>query len=141
MELPKCLNDVQKSLSRFVCWLGEKALPLYQLMKKADKFTWTPQADLAFRELKKMLSTAPILTAPLPKEPMLLYVATTNRVVSAVIVVEHEEEGKSVQRPVYYLSEVLSVSKQNYPHYQKMVYGVYMSAKNSSTILRNTPSR
>src|SRR5215216_5276886 len=40
MELPKCLNDVQKftgclaSLSRFVCRLGEKALPLYQLMRK-----------------------------------------------------------------------------------------------------------
>src|SRR5215216_5948933 len=44
MELPKCLNDVQKftgclaSLSRFVSQLGEKALPLYQLMRKADKF-------------------------------------------------------------------------------------------------------
>ena len=54
MELPRCLNDVQKfmgclaSLSRFVCRLGEKALPLYQLMRKSDKFIWTPQADLAF---------------------------------------------------------------------------------------------
>ena len=34
-----------------------------------------------------------------------------------------------MQRPVYYLSEVLSTSKQNYPHYQKMTYGVYMVAK------------
>ncbi|KAK1642871.1 hypothetical protein QYE76_060676 [Lolium multiflorum] len=34
-----------------------------------------------------------------------------------------------VQRPVYYLSEVLSQSKQNYPHYQKVTYGVYMAAK------------
>lgn len=34
-----------------------------------------------------------------------------------------------MQRPVYYLSEVLSSSKQNYPHYQKMAYGVYMAAK------------
>ena len=46
-----------------------------------------------------------------------------------VIVVEREEDGNQVQRPVYYLSEVLSNSKQNYPHYQKMVYGVYMAAK------------
>jgi hypothetical protein len=30
---------------------------------------------------------------------------------------------------VYYLSEVLSMSKQNYPHYQKLVYGVYMASK------------
>ena len=135
MELPRCLNDVQKftgclaSLSRFVCRLGEKALPLYQLMKKSDKFIWTPQADNAFHELKMMLVTAPVLASPLSKEPMLLYIAATKRVVSAVIVVERIEDDKSVQRPVYYLSEVLSASKQNYPHYQKMAYGVYMSAK------------
>ena len=134
-KLPRCLKDVQKftgclaSLSRFVSRLGEKALPLYQLMKKMDKFVWFSQADEAFAELKKMLATAPILASPLSKEPMLLYVAATNRVVSVVVVVEREEEGKAVQRPVYYLSEVMSLSKQNYPHYQKMVYGVYMAAK------------
>ena len=102
---------------------------MYQLMKKSDRFTWTPQADAAFHELKNMLATAPILASPLPKEPMLLYIAATNRFVSVVVVVEREEEGTVVQRPVYYLSEVISASKQNYPHYQKMTYGVYMAAK------------
>jgi ribonuclease HI len=76
-----------------------------------------------------MLSTAPVLASPMPREPMLLYIAATNKVVSAVVVVEREEGGKTVQWPVYYLSEVLSTSKQNYPHYQKMTYGVYMVAK------------
>jgi hypothetical protein len=42
-------------------------------------------------------------------------------------VVEREQEGKAMQRQVYYLSEVLSLSKQNYPHYQKMTYGVFMA--------------
>ena len=129
------MKDVQKftgclaSLSRFVSRLREKALPLYQLMKKSTGFTWTPQADSAFNELKKMLSTAPILASPLPNEPMLLYIAATNRVVSVVIVVAREEEGKTVQKPVYYLSEVISTSKHNYPHYQKMTYGVYLAVK------------
>ena len=98
-------------------------------MKKSTRFTWTPQADAAFNDLKRMLSTAPILASPLPNEPMLLYIAATNRVVSVAIVVEREEEGKTVQRPVYYLSEVISLSKQNYPHYQKMAYGVYLAVK------------
>lgn len=71
-----------------------------------------------------MIATTPILASPMAQEPMLLYIAATNRVVSAVIVVERDEDGKSVQRPVYYLSEVLSSSIQNYPHYQKMAYGV-----------------
>jgi hypothetical protein len=135
MKPPTDLKEVQKftgclaSLSRFISRLGEKALLLYQLMKKSDTFVWTTQVDAAFKELKQMLSTAPTLASPLPKELMLLYIAATNRVVSAVVVVEREEGGKTVQRPVYYLSEVLSNSKQNYPHYQKMTYGVYMAAK------------
>ena len=100
-------------------------------MKKTEKFTWTPQANEAFRELKRMLSTAPILAAPIENEPMMLYIAATNRVISAVRVVERPEKDKAqqIQRPVYYISEVLSASKQNYPHYQKMCYGVYMAAK------------
>ena len=75
--------------------------------------------------------TTPVLAPLAPKEPMLLYIAASNRVVSVVLVVEREEAGKQhlVQRPVYYLSEVLSQSKQNYPHYQKLVYGVHMAAK------------
>jgi hypothetical protein len=62
---------------------------------------------------------------------MLLYIAATPRVISVVIVVERTEEGKElpVQRPVYYLSGVLTLSKKNYPHYQKVAYDVYMAAK------------
>ena len=60
-----------------------------------------------------------------------MYIAASNRVVSVVLVVEREEVSKQqpVRRPVYYLSKVLSQSKQNYPHYQKLVYGVYMATK------------
>src|SRR3954469_17924562 len=62
---------------------------------------------------------------------MMLYIAATNRVISAVMVVERPEKDKAqpIQRPVYYISEVLLASKQNYPHCQKMCYGVYMTAK------------
>ena len=60
-----------------------------------------------------MLSTASILAAPIENEPMMLYVAATNRVISAVMVVERPEKDKAqqIQRPVYYISEVLSASK------------------------------
>src|SRR5664279_5342781 len=137
MDWPRNLKDIQKfagclaSLSRFVSRLGEKALPLYHLLKKTDKFAWTREADAAFLDLKRTFLTAPVLAPPTPKEPMLMYIAATNRVVSVVLVVERNEAGKEqpVQRPVYYLSEVLSQSKKNYPHYQKMVYGVHLAAK------------
>jgi hypothetical protein len=51
-------------------------------------------------------------------------------VVSTVLVVERSEEGKAhgVQWPVYFLSEVLSPTKQRYLHYQKLAYNVFTIA-------------
>jgi hypothetical protein len=134
MGKPEKLHDMQKlagrvaALSRFVARLGEKALPFYALMKKSDnKFEWTKEADAAFAQLKKVLSTPPVLVAPKEREPLLLYIAATHQVVSTVLVVEQSEEGKAhgVQRPVYFLSKVLSPTKQRYPYYQKLAYSVF----------------
>jgi hypothetical protein len=60
-----------------------------------------------------------------------LYVAATTQVVSAIIVVERIEEGHAllVQRPVYSISEVLSVTKAHYPQIQKLLYVVVLARR------------
>jgi hypothetical protein len=40
------------TLSRFISRLGEKGLPLYRLLRKAERFTWTPEAEEALGKLK-----------------------------------------------------------------------------------------
>jgi hypothetical protein len=125
MQPPKTLRHFQQltgrlaALSRFISKLGEKALPFYWLLRKTDNFTWTEEAQAAFDDLKHRLSMSPVLVTPRDKELMLLYIAATNQVVSSALVVERAEDGKEhgVQRPVYYLREVLSPTKQMYPHY------------------------
>src|SRR5207244_9838396 len=88
-------------------------MPFYKLLKKQDKFQWTLEAQQAFDELKKFLTNPPMLVPPMPEEPLLLYIAATSHVVSTTIVVERQEEShiQKVQRPVYFISEVLSESK------------------------------
>jgi hypothetical protein len=56
----------------------------------------------------------------------LIYLAATTQVVSAAIVVERREEGHAlpIQRPVYFISEVLSETKTRYPQIQKLLYAV-----------------
>jgi hypothetical protein len=138
MQPPKTLRHVQQltgrlaALSHFISNLGQKALPFYRLLRKTDKFTWTEEAQAAFDDLKHRLSTSPVLVTPREKEPMLLYIAATNQLVSSALVVKRAEDSKEhrVQRPVYYLSEVLSPTKQRYPHYQKVAYAIYMTGKN-----------
>ena len=134
---PACINDIQclagriAALSRFISRLGEKDIPLYQMLMKTDDFVWSEAADKAFEDLKRTLAEPPVLAAPIDKEPLLLYVAANARAVSVAIVVERKEAGKEylVQRPVYYISEVLIESKQRYPHWQKLVYGVFMASR------------
>ena len=67
--------------------------------------------------VKLLLTKASILVPPTDGESLLLYLAATTQVVSATLVVEREEEGHAfkVQRPVYFISEVLSDSKTRYP--------------------------
>jgi len=84
------------ALSRFISRLGEKALPLYRLLKKVERFSWTPEVGEALENLKKMLTSVPVLVPPQPAEPLLLYVASTTQVVSAAIVVERLEEGHAL---------------------------------------------
>jgi hypothetical protein len=78
-----------------------------------------------------MLKSPLILTASTPEEPMLLYISATTQVVSAALVVELEEPGRSqkVQRPVYFISEVLSDSKTRYSQMQKLVYAILMTKR------------
>jgi hypothetical protein len=78
-----------------------------------------------------MLAHAPILTPHQGCEPLYLYVVATTQVVSAVIVVEHTEEGHAlpVQRPVYYISEVLFETKARYPQIQKLLYVVVLARR------------
>ena len=63
------------------------------------------------------LMSAPILVAPERGEPLLLYIAASNHMVSAALVVEREEPGHQlkVQRPIYFVGEVLTDPKVRYP--------------------------
>ena len=110
------------ALSRFISRLGEKELPLHRLLRRTDHFVWTDAAAVVLEEIKTLLASNPILAAPNVGEPMLLYISATHQVVSAVLVVEREKEGHKfpLQKPVYYVSAVLTPCKSRYPHYQKI---------------------
>jgi flavoprotein len=94
---------MMEALGRFISKLGEKGLPFFKLLKKVDKFIWDDEAQKAFEALKESLTTPPVMTPPIPKETLLLYISATANVVSTILVAEREEEGQAYpfQRPVY----------------------------------------
>ena len=97
MSPPKTLREMQKlmgrvtALGRFISRLGERALPFFQLMKKKGPFEWTEEADKAFQDLKRYLTSPPVMVAPRPQEPLVLYLAATPYSASVALVAVREE--------------------------------------------------
>jgi hypothetical protein len=145
------IKDVQKltgplaALSRFISRLAERALPFFKLLQKSSPFSWTKEAEQTFQELKQHLVSLPILVAPEPREPLYLYIAAAAEAVSMVLVIERttqedqvalegqEPEGsagvRTVQRPVYYVSEVLHEAKTRYLETHKLLYDVLVASR------------
>jgi hypothetical protein len=71
----KDLKGVQRvmgclaALSRFISRLGERGLPLYRLLRKTERFTWTPEAEEALGNLKRSLQARPSWCPPLREKP------------------------------------------------------------------------
>jgi hypothetical protein len=116
----KDLKGVQRvmgclaALSRFISRLGEKGLPLYRLLRKAERFAWTPEAEEALGNLKALLINAPILVPPrCGRCPLDL----RSRNHSGGQRRSHSREWHAllIKRPVYFISEVLSETRIRYP--------------------------
>jgi hypothetical protein len=85
----------------------------------------------ALEGLKHHLQSHPILTAPSSGENLFLYIAATTHVINTTVVVERSEDGHAfcVQRPVYFISEVLFESKVHYPSIQKLLYTILITSR------------
>jgi hypothetical protein len=148
MRPPARIKDIQKltgslaALSRFISRLAKRALPIFKLLRKSGPFAWTEEAEQAFQELKQHLASLPILVAPEPGELLYLYIAAAAEAISMVLVAERAvQEGqkhgslgpatetRTVQKPVYYVSEVLHEAKARYLKTHKLLYVVLVVSR------------
>jgi hypothetical protein len=118
MEPPSTKKGVQRlterlaSLNRFISRSAERNLPFFEVLKSAEVFQWGSVQQKAFEELKQYLIDLTTLTPPAPGAPLLLYVAASHSAVSAALVQEKLEGQTKKQASVYFVFEVLSLSKK-----------------------------
>jgi hypothetical protein len=82
-----------------------------------------------FQRIKAILIDLTTLTPPSPGAPLLLYVAASHSGVSAVLVQGKQDGQVKKQAPVYFVSEVLSLSKKNYTKLEKVLYAALMASR------------
>ena len=81
LEPPRTVKAVQSlngkvaALNRFVSKTTDKCLPFFRVLRKS--FEWTDECQKAFEDLKKYLSSPPLLSPSVPGEELYLYIAVS----------------------------------------------------------------
>ena len=108
--------------SRFIQDYAEVSSPLWNAKaENADgKLKWTDEMRDAFRRLKSILASPPILCLPTFKGFFILYTDACNTSVGAVLAERVGEE----ERVIAYESKVLSKQQKRWPTYDKELWAI-----------------
>jgi hypothetical protein len=78
-NVPTSVGDIQSFLGlagyyrRFIEGFLKISKPMIELLEKDKKFEWMPACEVSFQELKKQLTTTPILVMPNMEKPFSIY--------------------------------------------------------------------
>ena len=117
------LNDKVAALNRFVSKATDKCLPFFRILRKY--FEWTDEFQKAFKDLKKYLSSPPLLSPSMPGEELYLYIAVSQAAVNTALV---RDEGDS-QRSVYFISKAFRGAEERYPRMEKLAFALVTAAR------------
>jgi hypothetical protein len=78
-KTPQNVSDIRSFLGlagyyrRFIKGFSKISKPMTKLLVKGNTFEWTPRRETNFQELKKRLTTTPVLTMPDMEKPFSIY--------------------------------------------------------------------
>ncbi|KAL0437742.1 UNVERIFIED_CONTAM: Retrovirus-related Pol polyprotein from transposon opus [Sesamum radiatum] len=95
-------------------------------MKKDAPFQWDEGCQNVFESIKRHLLNPPVLGAPTPGKPLILYIAAQERSIGALMAQENEE-GK--EKALYYLSRTLTENELKYSPVEKVCLALFYAIK------------
>jgi len=112
-EPPKTVTEIRSFLSlaryysRFIEGFSKIVMPLTQLTKKGQAFVWTEKCENSFQELKKRLTTSPVLALPDLTGHFVIFCDASKMGLGCVLMQD--------RRVVAYSSRQLRTHEKNYP--------------------------
>nr|GEV92175.1 hypothetical protein [Tanacetum cinerariifolium] len=120
-ETFKTLREINMKLNPKKCTFGvEEGMFLgYKVNTKGlkvcpDKIA---KAEEAFKQMKQLIAKLPMLTAPMEKKELIVYLAAAKKTVSAVLITKREAK----QMHIYFVSRALRGPELNYTSMEKLV--------------------
>ena len=138
---PKCVKDIQKFLvlvnyyRQFIEDFVSIARPLYDMVKKDQKWDWTEKQEKAFRELKGRFTKEPVLAAPDLDKKMQMKVDASNYAIGRVLSMECED---GLWQLVAFLLKSLNETERNYEIHNKEMLAIIRGLENWRYLLEGT---
>ena len=138
---PRNVTEVQSFMGfvnvyhRFIPEFSCVASPLHHLTKKAEPWQWTETEEEAFRALKLLVTSAPVLVLPDQNTHFRLETDTSGYA-TGVILSQLRDDGK--WHPVGFTSKSLSLVEHNYTIYNKELLSVICGLEEWRHILEGT---
>jgi hypothetical protein len=110
---PQNVSDIRSFLGlagyyrRFIEGFSKISKPMTELLAKCNTFEWTPRRETSFQELKKRLTTTPVLTMPNMEKPFSIYCDASGQGLGCVLM----QDGHVVA----YASTKLRKHEEKYP--------------------------
>ena len=126
-ESPKSATEIKNFVGladyyrRFIEGFFKIVAPLTQLTRKDQPFIWTDKCEESFQELKRRLTSAPILMIPDVGKPFEVYFDASHLWLGYVLMQE--------KRAVAYASRQLKVHERNYPTHDLEVAAIVFALK------------
>jgi hypothetical protein len=92
---------------RFIKGFSSIAKPMTELLKKDNKFVWTPKCEESFQVIKKKLTTAPVLTLPDIHQSFVIFCDASRQGLGCVLMQN--------EKVIAYASRLLKPHEQIYP--------------------------
>ncbi|RVW17143.1 hypothetical protein CK203_075997 [Vitis vinifera] len=100
-----------RCLGRFIARFTDELRPFFLAIRKAGAHGWTDSCQNAFEKIKHCLTQPPILSSPIPKEKLYMYLAVSEWAISAVL---FRCPSPKEQKPIYYVSRALADVETRY---------------------------
>nr|CAN61771.1 hypothetical protein VITISV_041899 [Vitis vinifera] len=114
---PRNKNELQRltgklvALRRFIARFTDELWPFFLAIRKAGTHGWTDSCQNAFEKIKHCLMHPPILSSPIPKEKLYMYLAVSEWAISIVL---FRCPSPKEQKPIYYVSRALADVETRY---------------------------
>ena len=125
MPRPKDVEGVQRLngfvnyLAKFLPRLADHMEPIRRLTRQDTEFNWTEEQEKAFREVKRLVTTAPVLSHYNPKAELEIQCDASQTGLGAALL----QRG----RPNAYISRALTETEQRYAQIEKEMLAIVFS--------------